>query len=476
MVYYPPTSGIEQVYWGDVATLLVSLGCEGMRRNNRKNSVTLSKIKNRTAKIGIIGLGYVGLPLALAFAEKFQVIGYDSDPKKRKMLRHGRSYIDDVPNSELKEKLETNLKIIGKDSQLGECDCIIICVPTPLDERGNPDLSHVQRSADIIKKVVRKGMLIVFESTSYPGTTDEFFGKAIKESGLELGKEVALAFSPERVDPGNKKYNIRNTPKIVGGVDALSAELATALYSTIVEAGIVVMPDCASAEAVKILENIFRGVNIALINEMALIFELMGIDTWKVVKAASTKPFGFMPHYPGPGVGGHCIPLDPLFMSYKAKQYGFVPRFIELSREVNEFMKNHTVNMTMAALRKAEIPADKAIVAIMGVSYKKDISDTRESVAANIIEELAKRIRRVIVHDPKASSIKTRDGVFKSISMRSALDQADCLVFITDHSEFATLIPEELCGKHVKAVVDTRNIFSKEAVEHVGLVYKGIGK
>ena len=266
-----------------------------MAHNNHRNSVTLSRIEDRTVKIGIIGLGYVGLPLSLVFAEKFQVFGYDTDPKKRKMLRKGRSYIDDVPNSELKKKLETNLKIIDKDSQLRECDCIIICVPTPVDERGNPDLSYVQHAAGIVKKVVRKGMLVVLESTSYPGTTDEFLGKAIKDAGLTPGKDVAPAFSPERVDPGNKRYNIRNTPKIVGGEDMRSAELATALYSSIVEAGIVVMPDCASAEAVKLLENIFRGVNIALINEMALIFERMGIDTWQVVRGASTKPFGFIP-------------------------------------------------------------------------------------------------------------------------------------------------------------------------------------
>ena len=443
---------------------------------NHNNHTTLSKLKDGTAKIGIIGLGYVGLPLALALSEKFVVLGYDADPKKRKLLKAGKSYIDDVPGAELKSRVKGNLKVVDKDTQLREADVIIICVPTPLDERGNPDLSYVQHSADIVRKVVRKGMLIVLESTSYPGTTDEFLGKAIRDAGFKPGKDVSLAFSPERVDPGNKKYNIHNTPKIVGGEDVLSAELASALYSSIVEAGVVVMPDCKSAEAVKILENIFRGVNIALINEMALIFEKMGIDTWEVVKAASTKPFGFMAHYPGPGVGGHCIPLDPMYMSYKAKQYGIVPRFIELSHEVNEFMKNHTVNLTMAALRKAKVPADKATVAVMGLSYKKDISDTRESPAAGIIEELHKRVKKVIVHDPKAVSIETPIGVFRSVTFRSALDQADCLVFVTDHSEFAALTPKGLCGKRVKAVVDTRNMFNGEAVEHFGLVYKGIGK
>lgn len=447
-----------------------------MKHSNDKYSDTLSKIKHGTAKIGIIGLGYVGLPLAMAFAEKFHVLGYDADSKKRKMLRHGRSYIDDVSSSQLKRKLGTNLKIIEKHSQLKECDCIIICVPTPLDERGSPDLSYVRHSAEIVRNVVREGMLVILESTSYPGTTDEFVGKAIRDAGFKPGNDVALAFSPERVDPGNRKYNIRNTPKVVGGEDVRSAELATSLYSSIVEAGIVVVPDCASAEAVKMLENIFRGVNIALINEMALIFERMGIDTWKIVEAASTKPFGFMPHYPGPGVGGHCIPLDPQYMSYKAKQYGLVPRFIELSHEVNEFMKSHTVNLTVAALEQAKMPLDKAIVAVMGLSYKKDVSDTRESPAGEIVAELAKRVKKVIVHDPNASAIETPIGVFKSIRLKSVMDQADCLVFVTDHSEFATIAPKGLRGRRVKAVVDTRNLFSREEVEQVGLVYKGIGK
>jgi UDP-N-acetyl-D-glucosamine dehydrogenase len=443
---------------------------------NHNNHTTLSKLKDGTAKIGVIGLGYVGLPLALALSEKFVVLGYDADPKKRKLLKAGKSYIDDVPSSELKQRVKGNLRVVDKDTQLRESDAIIICVPTPLDERGNPDLSYVQHSADIVRKVVRKGMLIVLESTSYPGTTDEFLGKAIRDAGFKPGRDVSLAFSPERVDPGNKKYNIHNTPKVVGGEDVLSAELASALYSSIVEAGVVVMPDCKSAEAVKILENIFRGVNIALINEMALIFEKMGIDTWEVVKAASTKPFGFMPHYPGPGVGGHCIPLDPMYMSYKAKQYGIVPRFIELSHEVNEFMKNHTVNLTMAALRKAKVPADEATVAVMGLSYKKDISDTRESPAAGIIEELQKKVKKVIVYDPKASSIMTPIGLFKSVPLERALNEASCLVFVTDHSEFSALTPKGMCGKHVKAVVDTRNLFNGEAVEYVGLVYRGTGK
>jgi UDP-N-acetyl-D-glucosamine dehydrogenase len=439
-------------------------------------AVTLKRIKNRTAVVGIVGLGYVGLPLALAFAEKFHVLGYDSDPKKLKALRKGSSYIDDVSGSSLRKKLRENFKVIEDYSGMSECDCIIICVPTPLDEHGDPDLSFVARSADIVQKVVRRGMLIVLESTSYPGTTDEYIGRAIKDAGLKPGQDVALAFSPERVDPGNKKYNIRNTPKVVGGIDAASTQAATALYSSIVEAGVVVMPDLATAESVKMVENIFRGVNIALINEMALIFEKMGINTWQVVKAASTKPFGFMAHYPGPGVGGHCIPLDPMYMSYRAKQFGIVPRFIELSRETNEYMKEHTVDLTKTALKRARVPLRKATVAVMGLSYKKDISDTRESPSAGIIEQLAKAVGRVIVHDPKAESIKTSAGTFRSTAMRSVLAQADCLVFVTDHSEFASLTPGKLSGRRVKAIVDTRDLFSRESVEAAGLVYEGLGK
>lgn len=450
-------------------------GCDYMDRNNYE-CTTLARIRNGTARIGIIGLGYVGLPLALAFSEKYAVLGYDVDPKKRRLLKQGKSYIDDVPDSALKQSVNGRLRIIDKDDRLKECDAIVICVPTPLDTHGNPNLTFVEHSAKIVRKVVGRGMLIVLESTSYPGTTDEFIGGAIRAAGFRPGKDVAMAFSPERVDPGNKTFNIHNTPKVVGGEDAGSTELAAALYSSIVEAGVVIMPDCKSAEAVKILENIFRGVNIALINEMALIFEKMGIDTWQVVKAASTKPFGFIPHYPGPGVGGHCIPLDPLYMSYKAKQYGIFPRFIELSHEINEHMKNHTVDLTMASLKKAGVRAGTSTVAVMGLAYKKDISDTRESPAAGIIEELSKKVRKVIVHDSWVKCIETRIGSFRSVPIKAALDKADCLVFVTDHTDFAKLSVSCLRGRRVRAIVDTRNLFSREEIESAGLVYTGLGK
>lgn len=437
---------------------------------------TLAKIEAGRAEVGILGLGYVGLPLALAFAEKFSVIGYDVDARKRKMLRSGKSYVDDITDQSLKDAVKRNVRITDDSMQLKECDAVIICVPTPLDARGNPDLSHVAQSAEIVRKIVRKGMLLVFESTSYPGTTEEYFGRAVRCRGLEPGRDVFLAFSPERVDPGNKKFTIRNTPKIVGGCEKHSTEIAAALYSRVIDADVICVSDCRTAEACKIVENIFRGVNIALINELALIFERMEIDTWEVVKAASTKPFAFMPHYPGPGVGGHCIPLDPLYMSYKAKQYGIVPRFIELSREVNEFMKHHTVNLTMSALDDAGIEPEKATVAVMGISYKKNIADTRESPAAEIVSELSKKVSRVIVHDPHAKSILTPIGEVKSRSLDAILSTADCLVFVTDHDEFCGMTMKQLHGKHVKAIVDTRNLFHGDDVRSAGLTYKALGK
>lgn len=437
---------------------------------------TLCGIRSGTTTVGIIGLGYVGLPLALAFSEKLTVLGYDADVTKRRMLKRGISYIDDVPDRTLKAVVGKRLRIADTWRQLKECGVIVICVPTPLDARGNPDLSYIQDSADVVQAIVRKGMLVVLESTSYPGTTEEYLGRAIRAAGFEVGRDVGLAFSPERVDPGNVKYNIKNTPKIVGGVDTQSTEIAASLYSLIVEAGVVKVRDCKTAEAAKIVENIFRGVNIALINELSLVFEKMGIDTWEVVRAASSKPFSFMPHYPGPGIGGHCIPLDPLYLSYKAKQYGFSPRFIELSHEVNEFMKHHTVNLTIDALKHLNLSPDQATVAVMGLAYKKNISDTRESPAVAIIEELHKKVRRVMVHDPKAKEISTSVGVFRSSPLGKILADADCVVFLLDHDKYVERFPAAFFGTNVRAVVDTRNLFMKDQMEAAGLVYVPLGK
>lgn len=436
----------------------------------------LPMIESCHLKIGVIGLGYVGLPLAMEFSKKFQVIGYESDDRKREMLGTGRSYLDDVTDEMLRVALDGSFTIADTHSDLKECEALIICVPTPVDAKGNPDLSYVAQSAEIAEEVAHRGMLIVLESTSYPGTTEEYLGRAIESAGFKPGEDVALAFSPERVDPGNRSYSVRNTPKIVGGLNQMSTEIAAALYSTIVEAGVIPVRDCKTAEAAKIVENIFRGVNIALINELALIFEKMAINTWEVVEAASTKPFSFMPHFPGPGVGGHCIPLDPLYLSFKAKQLGIVPKFIELSREVNEYMRQHTINLVVAALEAADVKLEEATVGVLGLAYKKNISDTRESPATTVIDGLSVRVRRVVVHDPYADSIVTPLREYESEPLASILESADCLVFLTNHDEYAKLTPHGMKGKNIKAIVDARNIFDGSEVESAGFVYRGIGK
>jgi len=439
-------------------------------------SVTNSKIASGKAKVGIIGLGYVGLPLALAIAGKFEVIGYDADAEKMGALREGISHIDDVEDLALKRALDGKMRIAEGESDLREADCIIICVPTPLDHRGNPDLSYIRAASDIVARLVRPGMVIILESTSYPGTTEEYLGHAIESRGYIPGRDVALAFSPERIDPGNRKFNIHNTPKIVGGVDERSTDMAAELYSKFIKAEVIKTNNCITAEAVKLVENIFRGVNIALINELALVFERMGIDTWEVIRSASTKPFGFMPHYPGPGVGGHCIPLDPKYLSYKAKQYGVIPRFIELSREVNEFMKQHTVNLTLEVLKDAGLNPSTSTVGIMGLAYKKNISDTRESPAKEIIEELSKKVKAILVHDPHAGFIDTSRGRFESTPFESILENSDCLVFLTDHNEFKKISLTDMNKAGVKAIVDTRNILCKKDVLEMGIIYRCIGK
>lgn len=439
-------------------------------------SVTHSKIASGEVKVGVIGLGYVGLPLAIALSRRFNVIGYDADKEKIEALGRGVSHIDDVDDAKLRKAVDGRLRIAVDESDLRAADCIIVCVPTPLDSRGNPDLSHVRVASEMIARLVRPGMIIILESTSYPGTTEEYLGHAIESAGYQPGKDVALAFSPERIDPGNRRFDIYNTPKIVGGVDERSTEIAADLYSQIIDAGVVKTDNCRTAEAVKLVENIFRSVNIALMNELALVFERMGIDTWEVVRSASTKPFGFMPHYPGPGVGGHCIPLDPKYLSYKAKQYGFIPRFIELSREINEFMKQHTVNLTLDALREAGLSPKKGRIGVMGLAYKKNISDTRESPAREIIEELSKRVGEIRVHDPHALSIDTSRGRFESTTLESVLESSDCLLFLVDHDEFEEISLVEIRGRGVKAIVDSRNVFDKKEVQKAGIVYRGIGK
>jgi UDP-N-acetyl-D-glucosamine dehydrogenase len=303
------------------------------------------KISNGSAKVGIIGLGYVGLPLAITISKKFQVIGYDNSEELIHLLKNGKSPFIDVDDSDLTKHLYKAFTPTENGKDLGGCDFIIICVPTPLDFEKKPDLSYIKAACSTINKILKNGQFIILESTTYPGTTDDVIVPILEEGGLKAGLDFGLAYSPERVDPGNKTFVLHKIPKVVGGVNELCTDIAAVFYENILCANIIKARNCKTAEASKIVENIFRDVNIALVNELSLVFEKMDINTWEVIEIASSKPFGFMPFYPGPGVGGHCIPLDPFYLSYEAKKYDFIPRFIELSAEINDFMPVHAANL-----------------------------------------------------------------------------------------------------------------------------------
>ncbi len=433
----------------------------------------LSKITDQSAKIGIIGQGYVGLPLAMAFAKKFTVFGYDVCSSTVEHLRAGKSHIQDILDGHLSRHLGNTYFPTSDPEDLRRCDLLIICVPTPLSEDKIPDLSYIKSACTTIKTILHPGQFVILESTTYPGTTDEVVIPILEETGLAAGKDFGVAYSPERVDPGNKNFPIDKVPTVVGGINAECTEVAAALYGSVMDQ-VVPVRDARTAEAVKMVENIFRNVNIALVNEMALIFERMGIDTWEVIDAAATKPYGFMPFYPGPGIGGHCIPLDPYYMSYRAKKYGFIPRFIETSGEINEFMKMHVVNLAEKGLRQVGKRLYGAKIAVMGLAYKKNINDPRESPAIKIVEELANLGADVRVYDPFVPSIRTRAGVFTSAgSIEEALSGAECVVFLVDHDVFRGISVEtvkELMASPV--VVDGKNLFTGGE----GIVYLGIGK
>ena len=433
----------------------------------------LLKIKTKTAKIGIIGLGYTGLPLAIAFAKKFNVVGYDTNEKTVNYLLGGKSHILDVGDGDLKQYLNKSFYPTTDHKDLEECDFIIICVPTPLTEQKEPDLRYIKSACATIADILKKGQFVILESTTYPGTTEEVVIPILEKSGLKAGVDFGVAYSPERIDPGNKKYTVEKIPKVVGGIDEECTEIAAELYGSIIEK-VVKVRDTRTAEAVKIVENIFRNVNIALVNELSLIFEKMGIDTWEVIDVAKTKPYGFMAFYPGPGVGGHCIPLDPFYMAYIAKRYGFIPRFIETSGEINEFMKVHVVNLVEKELKRVGKKVYGAKVAIMGLAYKKNIDDARESPSIKIIEELVNRGAEVRVYDPYVESIETKVGVLHSEkSIEDALRDVDCAVFVVDHDVFMGMKIEqvrELMASPV--IVDCKNIFKRTA----NVVYLGVGK
>jgi UDP-N-acetyl-D-glucosamine dehydrogenase len=419
-------------------------------------------IKDRRARIGVIGLGYVGLPLAAEFASKgFNVTGFEVDTGKVAKLTAGESYIGDVKAQLIKDTVATgHLKATTDFEQLKDCDAIIICVPTPLRKTKEPDISFILSAAEEIRKRLRRGQLIILESTTYPGTTDEVLLPILEGTGLKLDEDFLLLFSPERVDPGNPQFQTHNIPKVVGGVTEDSTETAACLYSQIVN-DVYSVSSARVAEAAKLLENTFRAVNIGMANEMARLCYALNIDTWEVISAAATKPFGFMPFYPGPGIGGHCIPLDPHYLSWKARQHGFDSRFIGLAEEVNSRMPEHVVQLVADGLNDDRKSMNGARILLLGVAYKKDIDDVRESPALSIIDRLRSKGCEVRYHDPFVREISFDDAHTESggapLSSVEFTDEeiksSDCVVIVTNHS---TIDYRRVIGL-ASLVVDTRN-------------------
>ena len=393
------------------------------------------KINDKTAVIGIAGLGYVGLPLAVTFAEAgFKVIGFDMQMERVAAVSRGESYIADISNHRLSAVVGSLLGATTDQSRLKETDAICICVPTPLTKAREPDLSHVIHVSEGLCSYLQPGQLVVLESTTYPGTTREVILPILERSGLKVGQDFYLAYSPERVDPGNKKYTIKNTPKIVGGIDSQSAELVKLLYHQVAD---VVVPVSSPevAEMTKIFENVFRSVNIALVNELAQLCENMGISVWEVIDAAASKPFGYMPFYPGPGIGGHCIPLDPYYLASKAREYDFHTRFIELAAEINEQMPYYVTSRIMEALDSRGQSLNGARVLVLGVAYKKDVTDVRESASLKLIRLLGGKGARVSYNDPGIAKIQVSEDTLTSVELtKENLSLADCVVIATAHS------------------------------------------
>jgi UDP-N-acetyl-D-glucosamine dehydrogenase len=412
------------------------------------------KIRDRKARVGVIGLGYVGLPLAVEFArEGFDVTGFDVDEWKIGEINAGRTYIGDVKAEDVTASTTAGrLRATTDMSKLHEMDVIDICVPTPLRKTRDPDLSYVVQAVDAVKARLKPDQLVILESTTYPGTTDEVVQPALEEGGLKAGVDFYLAFSPERVDPGNQTYSTKTIPKVVGGVNQLSTELACDLYGSIIDT-VIPVSSTRVAEMVKLLENTFRAVNIGLVNEIALMSNRMNINVWEVIDAASTKPFGFMPFYPGPGLGGHCIPIDPSYLSWKARQYGFECRFIELASHVNSSMPSFVVERIGEALNSAKKPINGSKIHLFGVAYKKDVSDMRESPALDILELLHRRGASLSYTDPYVPRLQHGDINLCSVPEERAADGVNCAVICTNHRvfDYAAMV------KRFPIIVDTRN-------------------
>jgi UDP-N-acetyl-D-glucosamine dehydrogenase len=419
----------------------------------------LHKIQSHEARIGVIGLGYVGLPLVLRFGEeRFNVIGFDVDPSKVSQLNAGQSYIRHIDADRIRHlRSEKRFEATSDFKRLSEADCIIICVPTPLTPKKDPDLQYIESTAQAISKTLRAGQLISLESTTYPGTTDDILLDLFRKSGLEVGRDYFLVFSPEREDPGNPRFSTRTIPKVVGGTTPACLELGVALYQQVIDK-VIPVSSTRAAELVKLLENIYRSVNIALVNELKLLTDRMDIDVWEVIEAASSKPFGFTPFYPGPGLGGHCIPIDPFYLSWKAKEYDFSTRFIQLAGEINTSMPHYVIEKIGAALNDRGRSIRGTKVLVLGVAYKKDVDDVRESPSLEIMKLLKERGAEISYSDPYIPKLhKMREYDFSYMSSEplteNTLRSKDLVLITTDHSK----IDYQWVVDHSSLVVDTRN-------------------
>jgi UDP-N-acetyl-D-glucosamine dehydrogenase len=417
------------------------------------------KIHSHSLRVGVVGLGYVGLPLAMEFARRgIHVLGIEKDPAKVSKINRGENYILDVSDEELARYVSEELLAATTEySAVAQLDAISICVPTPLNKTGDPDISYIILARDEIIKYLRKGTVIVLESTTYPGTTEEVIAPAFEEAGFKVGEDIFIAFSPERIDPGNRIYGTRNTPKVIGGMTPNCLDMASAVYGLIIEE-LVPVSSTRAAELAKLLENTFRSINIGLVNELAIMCHLLDVDVWEVIRAAATKPFGFMPFYPGPGLGGHCIPIDPIYLSWKLKTLNYRARFIELASEINTHMPEYVVSRVALALNEHERSVKGAKILVLGIAYKRDIDDVRESPALDIIELLANRGAHVQYHDPHISEVVIGGKTLSSTELtEKMIASQDVVVIATDH----TTLDYEWIAAHAKLLFDTRNATEK---------------
>ncbi|MFO7956537.1 MAG: nucleotide sugar dehydrogenase [Candidatus Brocadiia bacterium] len=427
----------------------------------------IAKIESGRFTVGVAGLGYVGLPMALRCTDAAEkVIGIDVDPRRVQAIGEARSYIDDISDAELAEAVDRGaLRATADYGAVSECDVVLICVPTPLRKTGDPDVSFIVKSVDAIEEHIAPGKLVILESTTYPGTTEELVRPHLERNGMEVGRDLWLAFSPERIDPGpaHRDYGISTVPKVVGGVTEACTRAAAEFYARMVET-VVPVSSSAVAEMVKLLENTYRSVNIAMVNEMALMCEGLGIDVWEVVDAAATKPYGFQAFYPGPGLGGHCIPIDPFYLAWKARLHGFEPRFIDLAGRINASMPRWVVTRAADILNDVGKPVRDSHIHVLGVAYKRDVSDVRESPALTIIDLLAEKGARVTYSDPHVPDITLPDeSRLEAVPPADALAECDLALIITDHAAF----PWDRVASEAPLVLDTRNALKGHTGDHI---------